>query len=65
VIADVVDAYGIRWVVVILDQGQNRDPLGLWDGAAAVDSTGSSPSFLPDEPAFEAPGVRIFGVVGP
>jgi hypothetical protein len=52
VIGQVVDAYDVRWVVVTLE-GEDRDPLGLWDGAA---------SFLPDAPAFEAPGVRVFAV---
>jgi hypothetical protein len=62
-IGQVVDAYGVRWVVVTLTPGETRDPLGLWDGAAAVDSAGENPDFLPGAPAFEAPGVRVFGVV--
>lgn len=65
VVADVVDAYGVDWVVVVLEAGTDRDPLGLWDGAAAVDVTGASPGFLPAEPAFEADGVRVFRVVEP
>ncbi len=39
------------------------DPLGLWDGAAAVDSEGQHPAFLPAEPAFEGNDVRIFRVI--
>lgn len=62
-IGQVVDAYGARWVVVTLAPGETRDPLGLWDGASAVDSAGGHPDFLPSEPAFEAPGVRVFEVV--
>lgn len=62
-IGQVVEAYGVRWVVVTLAPGQTRDPLGLWDGAAGTDSTGAHPGFLPQAPAFEAPGVRVFEVV--
>jgi hypothetical protein len=64
VIARVVDAYGVRWVVVTLEPGETRDALGLWEGAAGVDSTGGSPAFLPERPAFEAEGVRVYEVVG-
>jgi hypothetical protein len=63
VIEDVVRAYEVRWVVVTLDLGEARDALGLWDGAAAVDSDGASPRFLPSEPAFESVGVRVYEVV--
>jgi hypothetical protein len=62
VIGQVVDAYGIRWVIVTLAAGEERDPLGLWDGAAATDSQGAHPDFLPEEPAYSAPGVRVFEV---
>ena len=62
VIGEVVEAYEVRWVVVTLAPGETRDPLGLWDGSAATDSIGSHPAFLPPEPAFEAPGVRVFEV---
>jgi 4-amino-4-deoxy-L-arabinose transferase-like glycosyltransferase len=62
-IGQVVDAYGVRWVVITLAPGQTRDPLGLWEGAAAVDSTGEHPEFLPAHPTFEAPGVRVYEVV--
>jgi hypothetical protein len=62
VIGQVVDAYDIRWVVVTLAPNEIRDPLGLWDGAAATDITGAHPAFLPDRPAFEGPGVRVFEV---
>jgi 4-amino-4-deoxy-L-arabinose transferase-like glycosyltransferase len=62
VIGQVVEAYQVRWVVVTLAPGESRDPLGLWDGAAAVDVEGENPDFLPADPAFEAPGVRVFEV---
>jgi hypothetical protein len=63
IVNGVVDAYEVRWVVVTLADGQERDPLGLWNGAAATDSTGAHPDFLPDEPVFSAPGVRVFEVL--
>lgn len=63
VIRQVVDAYDVAWVVVTLDEGDQRDPLGLWDGGTATDSRGDHPAFLPSEPTFEAPGVRVFEVV--
>jgi hypothetical protein len=59
VVGQVVDAYDVRWVVVTLARGEGRDPLGLWDGAAAVDADG----FLPDQPAFADDGVRVYEVV--
>jgi 4-amino-4-deoxy-L-arabinose transferase-like glycosyltransferase len=62
VIGQVVDAYDIRWVVVTLPAGESRDPLGLWDGAQALDSAGNHPDFLPADPAYEAPGVRVYRV---
>ena len=61
-IGQVVDAYRIRWVVITLRPGEERDPLGLWDGAAGVDATGQHPDFLPEEPAYAAPGVRVYEV---
>jgi hypothetical protein len=64
VLAQVVGAYGVDWVVVTLAPDETRDPLGLWDGASATDATGASPGFLPAAPAFEADGVRIFEVRG-
>jgi 4-amino-4-deoxy-L-arabinose transferase-like glycosyltransferase len=63
VVESVVRAYDVRWVLVALEPGADRDPLGLWEGAAGVDSTGASPSFLPSDPAFEAEGVRVYRVV--
>ena len=63
VIEEVVRAYDVRWVVVTLEPGESRDALGLWDGAAGVDSTGASPGFLPAEPTFEAEGVRVYEVI--
>ena len=62
VIGEVVDAYDVRCVVVTLPLGQDRDPLSLWDGAAATDSAGNHADFLPEEPAFSAPGVRVYEV---
>jgi len=62
VLAQVIDAYDIDWVVVTLGPDETRDPLGLWDGASAIDTTGASPGFMPDAPAFEAEGVRVFEV---
>jgi 4-amino-4-deoxy-L-arabinose transferase-like glycosyltransferase len=64
VIEDVVDAYDVRWVVVLSPGDGEPDPLNLWDGAAGVDSQGEHPSFLPAEPAFEGEDVRIFRVNG-
>lgn len=63
VIGQVVEAYGVQWVVVTLQAGESRDPLGLWDGAAGSDAAGGHPDFLPAAPAFEADGVRVFRVV--
>ena len=63
VVGQVVDAYDVRWVVVTLARGEGRDPLGLWDGAAAVDAKGNHPDFLPDQPAFADDGVRVYEVV--
>ena len=63
VVGKVVDAYQIRWVVVTLQSGELRDPLGLWDGAAATDADGNHPRFLPAQPAYAAAGVRIYQVV--
>lgn len=56
----VIDAYDVEYVVVTLRDDAMRDPLGFWDGAAATDAEGHHPSFLPDQPVFEAPGVRIY-----
>jgi hypothetical protein len=63
VVAEVVRAYDARWVMVTLADGETRDPLGLWDGSAGVDSEGEHPAFLPATPAFEGPGVRVYKVV--
>ncbi|MEX0709718.1 MAG: phospholipid carrier-dependent glycosyltransferase [Chloroflexota bacterium] len=63
VIGQVVDAYDVEWVVVTLGPGQTRDPLGLWDGAAGTDAQDGHPDFLPAEPAYSAPGVRVYQVV--
>ena len=51
VVEEVVRAYDVRWVVVTLEPGETRDALGLWDGAAGVDSDGASPgSCRPSRP---------------
>jgi hypothetical protein len=62
VIEQVVDAYGVDWVVVLSPGDGEPDPLGLWEGAAATDSQGNHPSFLPAEPAFEGDDLRIFRI---
>jgi hypothetical protein len=64
VIGQVIDAYRVEWVVVTLQPGEARDPLGLWDGAAATDARGDHPDFLPASPDFSAPRVRVYHVVG-
>jgi hypothetical protein len=64
IIGEVVRAYDVRWVVVTLAPGESRDPLGLWDGAAATDSAGNHPDFLPAVPAFDAPRVRVYEISG-
>lgn len=64
VIGEVVNAYDVRWVVVLSPGDGEPDPLNLWDGAAGVDSEGAHPTFLPEEPAFEGDDVRVFRVDG-
>ena len=64
VIGQVVDAYEVAWVIVTLRDGETRDPLGLWDGARATDGDGNHPTFLDTRPAFDAPGVRVYAVLG-
>ena len=63
VIEQVVDAYDVRWVVVLSPGDGEPDPLNMWDGASGTDSEGTHPSFLPDQPAFEGDDVRVFRVV--
>lgn len=62
VIDEVVDAYGVDWIVVLSPGDGEPDPLNLWDGANGVDSRGEHPSFMPAEPAFEGDDVRVFRV---
>lgn len=64
VVEDVIRAYDVGWVVVSRRGGAAMDPLGLWEGAEAVDAGGNPASFLEADPAFEAPGVRIYRVAG-
>jgi hypothetical protein len=46
-----------------LAPGETRDPLGLWEGRAAPIPAGNHPDFLPLEPDFSGPRVRVFHVV--
>ena len=62
VIEQVVEAYGVDWVVVTRPAPGQTDPLGLWNGAAATDITGAHPSFLGPDPAYEHGDLRIFRV---
>jgi len=65
VLEQIVDAYEVRWVVVLSPGDGQPDPLSLWNGAAGLDSEGQHPSFLPSQPAFEGDDVRVFEVVAP
>lgn len=65
VLQQVVEAYGVDWVVVLSPGDGAPDPLSLWNGSAGVDSEGAHPGFLPAAPAFEGPDVRIFEVSRP
>jgi hypothetical protein len=60
----VVRAYDVRWMVVTIPDGAERDPLGLWEGGESVDREGNRATWLASEPAFEADGVRVYEVVG-
>lgn len=62
VLERIVDAYGVSWVVVQLPEGAEIDPLGLWDGGAAVDAEGNRATWLEEDPAFEFEDVRVYGV---
>lgn len=62
VIEQVVDAYNVRWVVVLSPGDDEPDPLNMWNGSEGVDSEGEHALFLPDRPAFEGDDVRIFRV---
>ncbi len=62
VVEEVVRAYAVQWVVVTRRDPSVPDPLGLWEGAEAVDSQGNRATFLESDPTFEAPGVRIYRV---
>jgi hypothetical protein len=62
VIEEIAAAYDARWLVVQLPEGATTDPLGLWDGAAAVDSEGNRADWLAAGPSFEVPGLRIFAI---
>ncbi|MEJ7803199.1 MAG: phospholipid carrier-dependent glycosyltransferase [Candidatus Limnocylindria bacterium] len=62
VLERVIESYGVDWVVVTLGPDETMDPLGLWEGGSAADALGNEATFLPDAPAFEADGVRVFKV---
>ena len=59
----IIREYGVEWVVVTIRPGEETDPLGFWKGGLARDASGVPATFLADEPAFEAEGVRIFRVL--
>ena len=61
----VIRAFDVAWVVVTIRTGETTDPLGFWKGGLARDANGVRATFLADEPAFEADGVRIFRVLAP
>jgi len=62
VVERVIRAYDVQWVLVTRRDPGASDPLGLWNGRAATDAEGNHATFLDARPAFEAPGVRIYGV---
>jgi hypothetical protein len=62
VIEQVVNAYGVEWLVVQLPEGDDIDPLGFWNGSAAEDAEGNRATWLADQPAFEFEDVRVFRV---
>ncbi len=62
VLERIVDAYGVRWVMLQLAEGETRDPLGLWEGSASVDAQGNRATWLADTPALDIPGLRIYEV---
>jgi 4-amino-4-deoxy-L-arabinose transferase-like glycosyltransferase len=64
IIGEVIDAYDVRWVVVLSPGDGEADPLNLWNGSAGVDSEGERPSFMPEKPAFEGDDVRVFRIDG-
>ena len=64
VIERVVRAYEVKWIVVVLDEGEVTDPLNLWPGARGFDSDGNSASFMAPTPSFEIDGLRIYAVRG-
>lgn len=60
VIGEVVEAYGVDWVVLERPAGGAEDVLGMWNGSASVDSDGNRATFLADAPAFGAEDVRVY-----
>ncbi len=64
-IGSVVDAYHVRWVVVIRPADAATDPLNLWPGRAATDVEGTHPEFLPAQPALDTDAMRIYEVTRP
>lgn len=65
VIEEVARAYDARWLVITLRGDDPIDPLGLWNGGAAVDQYGNHADWLASEPSFEADGVRVWEILGP
>ena len=63
VIEEVVRAYEVELVIVILRDDATIDPLGLWLGGNAVDGDGNRADWLATEATFEADGIRIFAVL--
>ena len=61
----IIREFGVEWVVVTIRPGETTDPLGFWKGGRARDANGVPATFLADEPAFEAEGVRIYAVLSP
>ena len=58
----VVDAYDVRWVVVLSPGNGEPDPLNLWDGAAGDRQPGAHPSLHAGRAGVRGDDVRIFRV---
>ncbi|MEO6577581.1 MAG: glycosyltransferase family 39 protein [Candidatus Limnocylindria bacterium] len=65
VIAQVIGAYDVEWVIVQRPGPGEPDPLGMWEGAASSDSEGNAPTFLPAEPEYDSDNLRIYRVTRP
>lgn len=63
VLEQLVDAYGVEWVVVHLLEGEETDALSLWRGAGAADAEGNRADWLEPDAALDLPeGLRIYRV---